>query len=288
MALPETQTADTIKTSALKLAGISSPDASQLLDAEQWLRKCLNQFNKAKDFKLLEDEYIRPFSAYTQAYSLPSDYSKILSVKAFSGTFSGVATAGGASSLTLAADEDIDETRIKGKLIFLTSGTNAYQAARCIDYDESTLIATTTPWNTTPAGDEGYLIAESEKTIVSTPRETIDKVVSEKLPDYYYTYNQKLYLEGLLDDSVDQVWVIRYIVDLKYVDLADSRMTTIYNEIEEELVQGVYAYHLLMDNNEKADNELSNFFALLREYKKKDSRQRRIRMTQRGGLPIAD
>jgi len=65
MALPTTQTADLIKTDGFKLAGIT-PTASQLAEADSWLRKCLNQFYKSKDFKLMEDEY--EFTIITQQH----------------------------------------------------------------------------------------------------------------------------------------------------------------------------------------------------------------------------
>ena len=290
MALPPTQTADLIKTEGYKRSGILSPTATELTDADVWLRECLNAFYKQKDFKVLEDEYIRPLSAYTQEYSFPSDFDKELDIRIFYGTESGTATAGGATSLTLAADEDIDDERIKGKLIFLTSGTNANQKPRVTAYSETTKVATTTAWATTPAGDEAYIIVENKSTVLPSPRETIDDVVVEELPKYYYIYNDKLYFSSVVDDSTDQVWVMRYEVDLHYIDLTDSRMTTLYNELQEELTQGIYAYSLNKENDVRAKTAMSAFRAMVREYKKKDSRKRRVRgylqMKSTGGMPV--
>lgn len=288
MALPVTQTADLIKTEALKLAGYPSPTSAQLSRAENWLRHALNQIYKQKDLKIMEESKITTLPKYTRRIAVPSDFDKILGLRLFHGEHIGLSQAGSANTLTLEAGEDITEDEILGKLLFLTYSN---LVSRVVAYDEATLIATVSPsWLTLPSID-GYMIGETEKKLEPSPRELIDDNVLTDVPTYYFEYRmpKEIYFDTVVDTDYKYCLIMRYVVDPHYIDLTDSRMTSVYNELQEELNQYIFSKQLLDDNDKRANDEWKKALLMIENYKQKDSRQRSVRDNLKvrsiGGMP---
>ncbi len=90
-------------------------------------------------------------------------YSSALGANTTLVTESGVAQAGAASSITLAAAESATNNLFKGMIIFIQNGTGAKQARIITAYDGTTKVATVNrPWATNPAVGSGYRIIPFE------------------------------------------------------------------------------------------------------------------------------
>lgn len=79
------------------------------------------------------------------------------------------ATAGSASTITLAVGSSAVDDWYNGLIIFITSGTGSLQARRITDYVGSTRVATVQPnWNTNPASGSVYTIMPSGADLLAT------------------------------------------------------------------------------------------------------------------------
>lgn len=81
----------------------------------------------------------------------------------------GIATAGTASSITLASTASANDDDYIGSVIYISSGTGAKQVRLITDYDGTSKIATISDdWTTTPAAGSVYKILPVGRTIVDS------------------------------------------------------------------------------------------------------------------------
>lgn len=121
-----------------------------------------------KTDKLLETEVCKIASAYTSLISLPTDFDSEIRVFVFDGDGPqrGTAQAGGAATITLAADYTANEGDIAGRYIFITGGTGSGQFEQILDYNDSTKVLTVTAnWTTQPDSTSTYLIGTYHQTL---------------------------------------------------------------------------------------------------------------------------
>lgn len=168
MATPTDPTAVLLCTEAYKQAGILSPTSAQLDRAEDYfLEEILDDiWNSAEShgdtrLKTLQSTNYFTVAVGRIAYTLPEFMDEEFSVTLMDGDSRGTAQAGAATTITLAADEDISESRILGKLIYITGGTGTGGSKRCVAYNSTTKVATVdSAWTTNPASGSTYMVVE--------------------------------------------------------------------------------------------------------------------------------
>jgi hypothetical protein len=293
MALPTTQTLDTICIQGLKRAGISDYTAAELTNAkDEYVRDILDDLFAEKDWKILEHEDIAQLNNFVSEIALPTDMLKLLSLRLLTGQHSDTLQAGTTSSLTLAAAEDITEQQAEGSPIVILSGSASGEWSRITAYNETTKVAGVSPSFSTAPGAATYMIVDEELELTPDTREAITIRESVDPPTHYAIYNdpRMLYLNGYVN-SDDYVYALlrRYSLNIDQVDLTDARMTRIYDEYRFLLVQGVMAYQMRDNDDSRYDREMSRFDRLMAQAKKKDNRARAqrgmIKFRGAGGMP---
>lgn len=233
MAVPTVPTVNSILTEAFRRCGVPTPTVAQLLRAEdEWFEEVKQELQMEKRWHNHEETVVMIPQAYTQIYALPSPLSRVLKVTFYSGT-AGTASAGGATSITLASTADV-----RGRKIFLTGGTGVAQSNRIIS--QSGLVATVAcTWTTNPDSTTTYMIADYERPVTgpeiglnrlgASPGETITK---------WEQFESQLILYPV-PDSTTTALEIQGQVDLSLVDKTDARLTRILREFRNVLLLGV-------------------------------------------------
>jgi hypothetical protein len=128
---------------------------AQLTRAEdEWFEEVKQELGMEKRWHNYEETRVLIPQAYAQVYAIPSPLDRIFSVSFFSGV-TGTATAGGATSITLAAGGDV-----LGRKIFLTGGTGAGQCNRILSLGGLVAtVAATWATGTIRKGDDRFYVA---------------------------------------------------------------------------------------------------------------------------------
>lgn len=298
MAIPTAQTATTICTEALKRCGYSNPSATQISHAEtEHLRDALDEICMQKDWKLLEYEFAQTLSDYVSELVLPTALDKLLHVKLLRGNYNGTLQAGGTSSITLAAAEDMTESGALGKPIFLLSGTNAGRWSRITAYDATTKVASIAPDFPAGVSTDSYLVVDSETDLNINPHEDGKMLMQASPPTAFHIYDgqsgsqrPELRLNGYIasDDTVYALWY-KYTLDLDQVDLTDGRMTRIYDRLRAALIAGIKAGILDKDDDDRATKAELMFRDKIKTARRRDNMERSPRTAlgfrSVGGLP---
>ena len=82
---------------------------------------------------------------------------------------SGTATAGAATTITLAADSNATDDFYNGYYLIITAGTGAGQIKAIADYVGATKVATVTTWGTNPDNTSEYIITPFNYTGTTAP-----------------------------------------------------------------------------------------------------------------------
>ena len=124
MAIPTQPTLTILVTEALKRAGYTSPSASQITRAADWIEEVKwDIWNLSKKWKSL---YVTAYGVTAKGvsrYAMPSDYDHDLSISMLDADHKGTLQAATPSTATLAATESMTENYAQGKLLLISSGT---------------------------------------------------------------------------------------------------------------------------------------------------------------------
>jgi hypothetical protein len=266
MAAPTMPTLLSLATEGLKRAGYISPTADQLTRAQdEWMNEIKNDISVlfgGKKIEFLQAERVLALTDGLQKYSQPTDYFSNLSMQILDGSIQGIAQAGAATTITLAATETVTSSEMVGSEIVVTGGTGVNQIRQCTSYDESTKIATISPaWTVNPAVASTYMVVSSYSYIESTPIWDLAKSSTNAergLPRDWFPIGDDDNGEFLLlplpyRNETGKVYVLkqRYYADLMELDLTGTLMGTLYKRWRNVWVQGVYARALQScgDNN---------------------------------------
>lgn len=283
MSLPVDQTSTLIVTEALKQAGYVNPASTLITRAkDEWLRRVLQRISKRIDLVALEETRFLILDSYKSRYALSADFDRMEQVTVYSGENTGALQAATSSTVTLSSTEDAGEEFVKGKLIFITSGSAKGAVVRATTYTASTKVANIVPsFTTTPSATDTYMIADSEKLVDLYPLNSFSEVIDIGLPSQYYIYGKTSFKELILDKAIDDetsaALKIRYQIYMHKVDLTDSRMTSIYNELHSELTQGVLVEALKDKDDRRYVAEFQLFERYIEDYKRKENREKILR-----------
>ena len=274
MALPTDPTISTIASEALQKAGYNTTTSQYTAKLTRattyWAEEVKNDiFSLMKNPKYLQKTAVVTLTANKSKYQFPTDFSTPISVTLLSGTKTGTAQAGAASTITLAAADANTAGDVEGKEIVITGGTGPNQVRQVIDYDATTKIATVDQaWATNPASGSTYLIVDGYDELREEPiwgHDSNTAIPELGYPYSYYPEGEKAssqtaatYTGGFIvaptpDTNYTYVVKVRYYMDMMKVDLdtsVDPTITVLYRRWRNVWLQGIYCKALQdMDDN---------------------------------------
>lgn len=238
MSNPIAPTVLTLCTEAYVRSGVPTPSVAQLARAEdEWFEEVKRDIASRKTWHSTEETLIVIPTAYLQVYAMPNPLIRILRMRFYRGTKTGTATAGGASTITIATGTG--DTQDRGKKIFLISGTGIAQAGR-ISAVSGDIYTISCAWDTQPVAGTGYMIADTERS-VSGPEHhfPLDGISPGTLLQYWDFIESQLRFWPALDNAGQYGLEIDGDVDLSLVDRTDTRLVRLLREWREPLVRGL-------------------------------------------------
>jgi len=276
MAAPTAPDLDSLTTEALKKAGYASPSTAQLSRAQdEWIEEVKNDiWLLGKRLKSLQAEHVEVLNPGQSRYNFPSGFSSILDAKILYGDDKMDVQDSSSSTLTLDADETEGEDEIEGKEILIYSGTGKASLSQVKSFSDTTLIAQMSPtWGTTPIAGDTYVIVDlyiplelksiSHFDEIALPYEQGPPNILYQIGDEnHYGYYR---LFPVPDDDYYYAIHFNYYINLLTLDLASTRMTTLYQRWRNLWIQGVKARQLESDDDDRAANEMTRYFNMVRD-----------------------
>lgn len=259
MSMPTAPTATTIVTEALKrfLNG-GTPEAAEITRATDYgLEKVKRDImGIGKKWRPLLKTVYDITKVGVSHYANPVDYETDNSVGLMTGSHTGALSAvGGASSVTLAADEDATQGEVEGKWLLITSGTGVDQARQVDDYNVSTKVCTMAEaYTTEPIATDGYIVVNN---ITDLTKLKVDRYDQYKYPGVPGTPQRYAFIPN---DTVGQIALHpvpnaifglrrRYYIDLLKLDTAIAIYSTILRRWCNVFEQGVFVWKLREDDD---------------------------------------
>ena len=265
-AAPTSPTATTIATDGLRYAGISNPNTTQINTAETWLEVVKNDlYRKEKRLSSLYTQAVLVLDIGRWRYSMPTDYLKNLSLVIASGSITGTADAGSASSITLPTGSTV----ITGQEILITSNTGRGSMSQVTSF--SSQVAGVEPdFQNAPDNTSGFMVIDSYREVEARAIRMLDQynapTVKGKPLECYVTKDNN---DGeiIVKPPPDAVYglVQRYYADLMEVDLTGTLMATLYKKWRKLFTQYV-VYRQFQEDDDTRDREaLALYNAMLME-----------------------
>lgn len=281
MAAPTVPTKTTLVTEGLKKSGYASPSSTLISRAEDYfLEEIKNDiWLLGKRLKSLQAEHVEVLTPGISRYDFPPALSSIATAKILYGDEEDDVQDGAASTVTLDSEEDEGEDELEGKEILIYSGTGKGSLSQIYSYDEDTLIATVSPaWANTPkatvpvTGDTYVIIDEYTplEIIPVTHFNEIDSPFVPGKPEFLYPVGDEdhygyYHLYPVPDEDHYYGLHMIYYLNLLTLDLAGTRMTTLYQRWRNLWIQGVKAKQLESDDDSRAAIEMTRYFSMIRD-----------------------
>lgn len=274
MAVPTPPTATIITTEALKKAGVSVPSTVQLTRASLWLEEVKRDLARALKGRYLTSLFTSAYSvtvAGRSKYTFPTDYAGRLSVSILDGSHTGTAQTGAVGSITLAAAEDITSRTAQGRYILVTSGTGLGSYSQITSYDETSKVATVAPnFVTAPVVGDGYMIVDYDYSLSPMPIGKMDgqsTISSLSLPTSYAATGNATVGDYTLYPTPDKVYGVqlRYYANIQTLDLTGTLITTLYQNLYDVFMQGVFVRQLQDEDDKRYPMEMGIYKAMLKQ-----------------------
>jgi hypothetical protein len=256
MAEPTAPTRATLIDKALKLAGYASPTAALVTLAEGWMETIKSELalklpnGKAKSLIAFSSLVVSQGRA---RYALPTDVSFYgdIGMKLVWGTVTGAAAAGGAGTVTLAAGD----TPTLGQFILMTSGNSSggYSQITAIVGQQCTI---TPSFETDAAASDNYMLIASDYLLERRNYATymfVSDPDTQGQPKHYYPYEDENDGEFILDPTPDGTYGVPYSYydNLQTLDLAGTKISTLYHKYEAWWIKSIQAYALKNDDDNR-------------------------------------
>lgn len=281
MAVPDAPDAESLCTEGIKKAGYASPSSAQLTRAEdEWLQEIKQDvWILGKRLKSLQAEHVEVLTPGLSRYDFPSGCSSVATAKILYGDEEDDVQDSAAATVTLDSEEDEGEDELEGKEIVIYSGTGKGSVSQIYSYDEDTLIASVSPaWadtanGTAPVADDTYFIVDNYIPLEIKPVTHFNEIASpfEKGPpnimypvgseDQYGYYH----LFPVPDEDHYYALHMIYYLNLLTLDLASTRMTTLYYRWRNLWIQGVKARQLDDDDDTRASVEMQRYYNMVKD-----------------------
>jgi len=257
MAVPTAPTAATITAEAYYKVGMANPSAAQITRAttyfieevkhDMWTRRHPN--GEPVRYKSLENSSVDITTIGIGRMALPTDFDQAISISLLTGTHTGIAQTGGASTMTLASGEDASEADVVGNYLLGTSGDCENNLRQVTTYSTTTYIATVSPaWTTAPAAADTYLIVDNERELEQESLQEIGAIGNSWAtgkPSAYAYFNEGVNRYILFDrppDAATYGILFRYYSNVHLIDITDTAstiMSSIFRDWRNALVYGV-------------------------------------------------
>lgn len=273
MAVPVPPTVLTLCTEAYVRSGVPTPSVAQLTRAEdEWFEEVKRDLASRKTWHSVEETLIVIPEAFLQVYAMPASLIRIQRMRFYRGTKTGTATAGGASTITIATGTG--DAQDRGRKIFLVSGTGIAQAGRIIAVSGA-VYTISCPWDTVPVAGTGYMIADTEQPI-NGPEHAIalDGRSPSTMLLYWDFIEHNLRFYPALDAAGQYALEIDGAVDLSLIDRSDARLTRLLREWREPLVRGLMVRMKEDQDDPDVDRDERKYEKATMNTMKQDTRKR--------------
>jgi len=262
MSIPTAPTAVSICTEGLRKAGVRSPIPQDMERARtEWLEEIkADIWAMSKTLTALQSEKVSVVVNGQGRYPNPTDYSSAISLVAMHGEQTGAAQAGSVSTITLAAAyNDTDGASTLGRKFVITAGTGKSSSSQCVGWNNTTKVATMTPnWDTAPEAGSTYMRIDIEYPLTLDPifrYDTQQFPTTRGIPCFYSPLGDADNGEFVLRPVPDKTYAMRmrYYADLTRLDLAGTRIATLYRRWRTALVDGIAARAVAPDDKRYKD-----------------------------------
>lgn len=277
MASPTAPTLNSISSEAVKKAGISNENSTQYVTLLLRCNSTLIEEVKydiwatLKNIKCLQKTGVLITAAGQAQYSMPSDYSSLVSCELLDGSVTGTAQANtDVSKIILASSDTGASGSYVGSEVVITGGTGANQISRITSYDKTTKVATVSPsFTTAPTTGSTYLIVANYFDLNEAPLwdyASGNAVTGVSLPYCYFPYGSGADSSIILYPNPDKVYGVKvlYYADLLELDTSSTTMATFYKRFRNVLVQGLLAKLLQSLNDDRYAVEDKKYIGLIR------------------------
>lgn len=202
-------------------------------------------------------------------YALPADFDHELSVEILDGYHTDTATAGSATSVTLAADEDAAVADVEGYYILMTAGASKGQYRQVTDYNSTTKVATVAvAWDSskTPVSGDTYLVVNETWAVEKEAIESMTKtsVIAPGRPLEFAQFESEFEFDRGLDKAYGVL--LRYYADPLRIkdsagalDFEDDVWTRILDRWRRVLTLGFWLM-ALQSNDDSRSTEASRAY----------------------------
>ena len=279
MATLSAYTVANLVTEALKRGGIVNPTSAQITNSTDYhlreVTKDIHLFTGGAPqlTKLGVDTCVVGQSEYPW----PTDALEIESVVLLDAPddWRGTATAGGATSITLAAGLSVAEGDIQGKRIVITGGTGVDQINQITAWNNSTKVATVVDtWTTNPASGSTYAIANYHLKVWSKSKPYAFDLqlapYAQGYPEYGAMVGQEIWLNRAPDRAYMLWW--SYWPDLDYLDVAGTPYLKFLRDHANVIIEGVAAKVMARYDDDRQGGQLAVYNALLANLAGKQAR----------------
>jgi hypothetical protein len=272
MAAPTAPTLSTIAAEGLKKAGYDDPSSALTTRAEStWMEEIKNDiWAIIKNAKMLEETAWVTAEKGEIYHDFPADMQELKTAKLLYGSVTGTAQAGTDTSITLASAYSSAGDYLYGKPIYIYGGTGSEQARIITAWNNSTKVATIhLTWGTNPDATSTYMIVDTYYRMDVMTEWAYDK------ENYPFNKHRPISLVPIGDEDNGQFKLfnapddtygveLRYYLDLMELDLASTRMSTLYKRWRNCWVYGVYAKCLESDDDDRSPQAMAAYNNYLR------------------------
>lgn len=276
MAIPSNPTVTEIVTEGLKLGGRVSPTSTQISDttARQFraVKSDITMMGNRVD--VLLTQIVSATTPYVTRFAWPTDAAEIRSVQLVECPadldWSGDATAGGATSITLDTGLDVQQADLRGRTIFITGGTGVGQFRNITAWDNSTKVATVdSAWVTNPASGSDYLIESGRHKLWETDKpqwyDTLDAPWTNGRPIHATMVGRELWVDYAPDRTYALFW--DYWAHLDRIDEAGTMFIKHLREYQNLWLQGVAVKVMQRYDEDRYLSEWNIYTNMLTAYK---------------------
>ncbi len=271
MASPANPTLLSLVTEGLRQAGDYSPSSSLLAIYQNEVMEQLKNkiWENCRQPKVMQTFAYGILVPGQSRYSCPADFSSDMRMQVLTGTVTGTAQSGAATTLVMAAGSTFALTDVLGKEILIISGTGAGSAGQIVGLanNSGTITLTVTPaFAAAPDGTSGYMLIDfayplEPKHIADFYLKTRPSAVGR--PREYYPIGDEDFDEFILDVAPDLVFnyglKFFYYGNIMKTDLNSALMQRLYLEWRNFWIDGIRAKRL-MENDDIRGPEAWNLW----------------------------
>ena len=271
-------TLEEICTTALKRAGITNPDADEILDCKtNALKEVKSDITKIKGINLFELETLafRPTTKGLSRYDVPSDVHRVCSINLIAPPtvdgYRDTAQAGSTASIFVASASlnETDPDKIIGMYLGTTGGQGANQWTQAISWNNtSKQIGVSPSFTTLPNNTTTYILGQTSRPL-NLGKYSVDykKIISPQTlgkPEAAYQLGNKIYLYYTPDNIYGLLY--SYYADLDRLTETDDLFLSFLREWRSLFIQGIVVKSNQLEDEERYTREYQIYEQMLSDF----------------------